>query len=100
MAASTTTNTLKDGIKKRIRYYTYANFRRKGSSVCRADSVRADDVEKFVLDRLKDVLLIPQHLTQIVDELNQKIDENRKPWKMELNGLHEKVEDTKKKLEK
>lgn len=46
------------------------------------------------------MLLIPQHLNQIVDEMNQKIDENRKPWKMELDGLHKKVEDTKKKLEK
>lgn len=82
MAASTTNNPLKDGTKKRIRYYTCANFRRKGSSVCKANNVRADDAEKFVLDRLKDVLLIPQDLTQIVDEMNQKIDENRKPWKM------------------
>lgn len=100
MAASTTTNTLKDGTKKRIRYYSCANFRRKGSRVCRANSVRADDVEKFVLDRLRDVLLIPDHLSQIVDEMNQKIDENRKPWKMELDTLNVRVEDTESKLEK
>ncbi len=100
MPGSTTRNTLKDGTKKRIRYYSCANFRRKGSSVCRGNSVRADDAEKFVLDRLKDVLLIPQHLNQIVDEMNQKIDENRKPWKMELDGLHEKIESTKQSLEK
>lgn len=36
--------------------------RRKGASVCHANSVRADEAEKFVLDRLKEVILIPEHI--------------------------------------
>ncbi len=47
MAASNTTNTLKDGTKKRIRYYSCSNFRNKGSKVCSANSVRADVLEKI-----------------------------------------------------
>ena len=100
MAASNTTNTLKDGTKKRIRYYSCANFRRKGSSVCHANSVRADEAEKFVLERLKEIILVPEHIKQIVDEMNEQIEANRKPWEMELNGLDGKIEETEEKLKK
>ncbi|KMS30207.1 zinc ribbon domain-containing protein, partial [Staphylococcus aureus] len=52
MSASTTVNTLKDGTKKRIRYYSCSNFRNKGSKVCSANSVRADVIEKYVMDQI------------------------------------------------
>ena len=52
MAASNTTNTLKDGTKKRIRYYSCSNFRNKGSKVCSANSIRADVLEKYVMDQI------------------------------------------------
>lgn len=48
MAASNTTNTLKDGTKKRIRYYSCSNFRNKGSKVCSANSVRADVIKNML----------------------------------------------------
>ena len=100
MAASNTTNTLQDGTKKRIRYYSCANFRRKGASVCHANSVRAGKAEKFVLDRLKEVILIPEHMKQIVDEMNQQIETNRKPWRIELDELDGKLKATEGKLKK
>ncbi|NUX21639.1 recombinase family protein, partial [Staphylococcus aureus] len=52
MAASNTTNTLKDGTKKRIRYYSCSNFRNKGSKVCSANSVRADVIEDYVMKQI------------------------------------------------
>lgn len=55
MVSSRTVNTLKDGTKKVLRYYSCGSFRSKGSAVCKANSVRADYAEKYVMDRLQHV---------------------------------------------
>ena len=71
MAASNTTNTLKDGTKKRIRYYSCSNFRNKGSKVCSANSVRADVIEKYVMDQIIEIVKSDKVLTQVVERVNQ-----------------------------
>lgn len=71
-AASTTTNTLKDGTKKRIRYYSCSNFRNKGSKVCSANSVRADVIEKYVMDQILEIVKSDKVLKQVVERVNQE----------------------------
>lgn len=71
MAASNTTNTLKDGTKKRIRYYSCSNFRNKGSKVCSANSVRADVIEKYVMDQILEIVKSNKVLKQVVERVNQ-----------------------------
>lgn len=71
-AASNTTNTLKDGTKKRIRYYSCSNFRNKGSKVCSANSVRADVIEKYVMDQILEVVKSDKVLKQVVERVNQE----------------------------
>ncbi len=71
MAASNTTNTLKDGTKKRIRYYSCSNFRNKGSKVCSANSVRADVIEKYVMDQILEIVKSDKILKQVVERVNQ-----------------------------
>lgn len=68
--------------------------------MCHANSVRADEAEEFVLERLKEIILVPEHIKQIVDEMNEQIELNQKPWEMELNGLDGKIEETEEKLKK
>lgn len=70
-AASNTTNTLKDGTKKRIRYYSCSNFRNKGSKVCSANSVRADVIEKYVMDQILEIVKSDKVLKQVVERVNQ-----------------------------
>lgn len=77
MAASNTTNTLKDGTKKRIRYYSCSQFRNKGASVCHANSIRADVAEKIVAEKLKLVVLKPYILDKIIAEMNQLFKQNK-----------------------
>lgn len=72
MAASNTTNTLKDGTKKRIRYYSCSNFRNKGSKVCSANSVRADVIEKYVMDQILEIVKSDKVITQVVERVNQE----------------------------
>ncbi|WP_381399110.1 cassette chromosome recombinase CcrB [Staphylococcus aureus] len=71
-AASNTTNTLKDGTKKRIRYYSCSNFRNKGSKVCSANSVRADVIEKYVMDQILEVVKSDKVLKQVIERVNQE----------------------------
>ena len=100
MSASNTTNTLKDGTKKRIRYYSCGKFRQQGSSVCHANSIRADKAEPFVLERLSEVIQVPEILSNVVSELNKQIQTQRKPWERELQQLGADLVETQKKLEK
>ena len=72
MAASNTTNTLKDGTKKRIRYYSCSNFRNKGSKVCSENSVRADVIEKYVMDQILEIVKSDKVLKQVVERVNQE----------------------------
>ena len=87
MAASNVTNTLKDGTKKKLRYYSCANFRNKGASVCSANSIRADHAEQFVADRLRELVTMPEFLSSLVKEINQKILEEIRPLEQELAVL-------------
>ncbi|HCX8662776.1 TPA: ogr/Delta-like zinc finger family protein, partial [Staphylococcus aureus] len=72
MAASNTTNTLKDGTKKRIRYYSCSNFRNKGSKVCSANSVRADVIEDYVMRQILEVVKSDKVIQRVVARVNQE----------------------------
>mgnify|MGYP001606678094 FL=1 len=100
MAASNTTNKRKDGTKKRIRYYSCANSRNKGATVCHANSIRAEVAESFVLDRLREVIAFPENLNKIIDELNQQIKSQRKPWELELQTLEKELVETQAKIDR
>lgn len=68
--------------------------------MCHANSVRAVEAEKFILNRLKEVILLPEHIKKIVGEMNEQIEVNRKPWEAELDGLYKKLKETEEKLKK
>lgn len=52
MAVSYQSRKLKSGEKVRVRQYSCAQFRAKGSAVCSANSIHADDIENFVATRI------------------------------------------------
>lgn len=52
MAVSYQSRKLKSGEKVRVRQYSCAQFRTKGSAVCSANSIHADDIEDFVSTRI------------------------------------------------
>ena len=72
MAASNTTNTLKDGTKKRIRYYSCSNFRNKGSKVCSANSVRANVIEDYVMKQILEIVKSDKIIERVVARVNQE----------------------------
>ncbi|MGF2146368.1 recombinase family protein [Vagococcus fluvialis] len=84
MAASNTTNRLKDGTKRKTRYYSCATARNKGAGVCHANSIKAEVAEKFVADRLKEIIQQPEILEGIVAKLNKERVEQLVPLEQEL----------------
>ncbi|WP_271400309.1 recombinase family protein [Salinicoccus roseus] len=88
MMAANTTNTLKDGTKKRIRYYSCQQFRAKGSTVCSANSVRADDIEGMIQSNIIQLINQPTILNMVVEENNQRIQKEQ----MALKRQHPQLE--------
>lgn len=100
MAASNMTNRLKDGTKKRIRYYSCSQFRNKGASVCHADSIRADQAEQFVAERLKEIVQHSQMIKEVIQALNQEIEEQRFPLTQKLQVIQTEKQEITVKIEK
>nr|WP_225426495.1 zinc ribbon domain-containing protein [Levilactobacillus namurensis] len=72
MIASNTTNTLKDGTRKRTRYYSCQAFRSKGSTVCHANSIRDDTAESLVAEKLNQVLSDPNVGQKVVQQMEKR----------------------------
>ncbi|WP_375140436.1 recombinase zinc beta ribbon domain-containing protein [Brevibacillus sp. HB2.2] len=92
MVASRTVNKLKDGTRIVRRYYSCGNFKSKGSSVCRANSVKADYPESFVYQRIKEVINNERILMDIVLTMNQQRKGNTAPLQDELKHINQKVD--------
>ena len=92
MVGTRTTNTLKDGTKKVLRYYSCGAARRKGRSVCGFNSVRADYVEEYVLNRINEVANHPKILKELVSKVNQHKKKMIKPLQMELDTVNKSLE--------
>ena len=92
MVSSRTTNTLKDGTKKVLRYYSCGAFRSKGSAVCSANSIRADYAEQYVLQRIQEVVKHPKVLKELLHNINKQKKESIKPLKDELQVINKSIQ--------
>ncbi|MBN2981090.1 hypothetical protein JW799_07180 [Cohnella algarum] len=100
MTASVTKNTAKDGSKIVRTYYSCGNFRSKGSAVCSANSIRKDDAERFVTDRIREVLVKPHILRGIVASINNRKKNRIKPLQEELEAISERIANIEEKRKK
>lgn len=97
-AASKTTNTLKSGEKKRIRYYSCSQFRNKGASVCSANSIRADIAEAYVFNRIQEVIFNDKVLQQVLENVNHSLEAKPTEMKQRLLNKKQQLEETQVKL--
>lgn len=70
MVPSITTYTRKDGTKRKHRYYVCSNFHNKGSAACKANSIRADEAEDEVINRIEKLVTNKQKLYKTLKEIN------------------------------
>ena len=92
MVGTRITNTLKDGTKKVLRYYSCGAARSKGASVCGFNSVRADYAEGYVTNRINEVANHPKVLKALVQQVNQHKKKMIKPLQMEVEAINKSLE--------
>lgn len=101
MAANNVTNTLKDGTKKTLHYYSCSEFLSKGATKgCHANSVRKEKAEDFVAARLKEIVQVPEILDSLVREMNRELHEQIAPLEQELAVIATEKQDLAPKLDR
>lgn len=93
MAASNTTNRLKSGEKKRIRYYSCARFRSQGATACHANSVRADDIEAIVAENIMTLVDQPNILKQVIETANERLTQQHERQTLHQPRLENEIEE-------
>ncbi|MFE9276825.1 recombinase family protein [Paenibacillus glucanolyticus] len=100
MTASRTVNRVKDGTKIVRMYYSCSRFRSEGSSVCHANSIRKDEAEKAVTERIRQAVNQPHILKKVVRSINEHRSGRIKPLRDEqavVQARIDKLEEKKRK---
>ncbi|WP_349237167.1 zinc ribbon domain-containing protein [Bacillus sp. REN3] len=63
---------LKDGSKRKHPYYVCGNFHNKGSSACKANSIKAYDAEDAVINRIKAFLKDSDGFINTIESINKQ----------------------------
>ncbi|WP_213586635.1 recombinase family protein [Paenibacillus sp. J2TS4] len=92
MVASRTRSKTKTGEHVNRLYYSCGAFRSKGSSVCSANSIRKQEAEEEVMNRLTRVLSKERILRAIVDKINHKLITRTIPLQSELSHIRSQLE--------
>lgn len=92
MVASRTRSKTKTGEIVNRLYYSCGAFRSKGSSVCSANSIRKQEAEEEVLNRLTRILSKDRILRAIVDKINHKLTTRTVPLQAELEHIKSQLE--------
>lgn len=92
MTASRTVNRAKDGTKIVRMYYSCGRFRSQGSSVCHANSVRKDEAEKAVTERIRQAVTQPHILKKVVRSINEHRTGRIKPLRDELAAVQARID--------
>ena len=101
MVIMRTTNTLKDGTKRRIAYYACGAWKNKGTAVCNSNTIRVDKANNYVFGKLGKLLSSEKIIKEVVEKINRdrcnSVNPSKKELDKELKEL-KKLEDKKKKL--
>lgn len=72
MVISRTTNTLKDGTKKRIVYYACGAWKNKGTAVCHSNSIRVEKANGVVYRELEKIFSNEKFLKMVLKRVNEE----------------------------
>jgi len=94
MVPSITTYTRKDGSKIKHRYYVCNVFHNKGSSACKANSVKAYDAEDAVINRIKEFLNDSAGFSQTIENINKDKVQSNVNIKEQLESIEIELKET------
>lgn len=93
MIISRSITKLKDGNRKVYRKYSCSVAKHKGAMVCRHNSVPADAAEKYVINKIRDVLKNLKLVQTLVDLLRERISKDGMERKTRLQEIKDKLGD-------
>ncbi|MGE6229856.1 recombinase family protein [Paenibacillus chitinolyticus] len=73
-------------------YYSCGRFRSQGSSVCHANSVRKDEAEQAVTDRIRQAIENPDIIKKVVQSVNERRTGRIKPLQDELAVVQSRID--------
>ncbi|PWW08796.1 hypothetical protein DFQ01_101522 [Paenibacillus cellulosilyticus] len=85
---------------KDIRYYQCSTLHSKGSSVCKSNLVYADQAEEYVYKRLEQIAAQPDLLSDILDRVNSKVRDVKRPLQEQLNYINGQIVEKQKNIAK
>ncbi|WP_417898457.1 recombinase family protein [Bacillus haimaensis] len=94
MVPSITTSTKKDGEKRKHRYYVCGVFHNKGSSACKANSIRAYDAEDAVINRITAFLNDSDNIHQTIENINKDTVQSNVKLKEQLKNIEIELKET------
>lgn len=91
MVAGRVSRTNKDGTKVLTRYYNCGAWRNKGTQVCHANGIRADDVEKHVFRKIDKLIMSEPFLRLVLKKANEKRRDLILPAGNKVKSLEERI---------
>ncbi|MBF7018012.1 recombinase family protein [Staphylococcus durrellii] len=90
---SNTINTLQDGSKRHFRYYICRTRKQKSDNCKNAPNIRADYIENYVFQNIKNLIRKPDLINNIVEAVNHKRTPDAAKIKHEIANKQFQIED-------
>lgn len=100
MVISRTTNTLKDGTKKKISYYACGAWKNKGTSVCHSNMIQVKKANAVVYRELEKVFSNERLLNSVLNKVNEENQKKAKQAKKDLITYEKEYQNLGKRREK
>lgn len=87
MTISRSTSKRKDGTKKVLEYYSCGNWKNKGASVCKSNSIRVEVADEYVLNKIMELINNKSILKKVIDNINKNKSSKLQPVIEELDRI-------------
>ncbi|MEE9443225.1 MAG: recombinase family protein [candidate division Zixibacteria bacterium] len=81
-------------------YYSCYNYLRRGKSVCDLKMIGTETLERAIIDKLKERVLTPEHLAELLELVNAEIECTQQTQKSEIDTLNKQVSHKQSKLDR
>ncbi len=86
------TSKRKDGARRVNEYYSCGNWKNKGTSVCNSNSIRVDVADKYVLDKIMELINYEYILRKVIDNINKNKSTKLRPTLEQLEQINKDIE--------
>lgn len=100
MVICRTTNKRKDGTKHVLEYYVCGAWKNKGTLVCRSNGVRTNYADKFVLEKLQQLMNSDNLIKELVKNVNERNKKTFAPLQKEYDIYEKQLKELEQKQSK